>query len=40
MLVERLRETGLADRCWTVPARQVGHFLGQAKRAEPLVQRM
>ena len=27
MLVERLRETGLADRCWHVPARQVDSLL-------------
>ena len=24
VLVQRLRETGLADRCWRVPARMVG----------------
>ena len=27
MLVERLKETGLSDRCWHVPARQVGSML-------------
>ena len=26
VLVQRLRETGLADRCWRVPARMVGSY--------------